>query len=141
MAGEVSVVGFDDIADATDCLPPLTTVRQEFDELGERAVDALIGAIDGGSPKTDLVPTRLIVRRESTGGSPVVRDREAMCHPEEQIPEIGDPVRTSPPQGSTPSTESPYSTSCPRSGRARKRAVASVNASSSTIATTFSPAG
>ena len=65
--GEVSVVGFDDIADAADYLPPLTTVRQEFDELGERAVDALIGAIDGGSPKTDLVPTRLIVR-ESTGG-------------------------------------------------------------------------
>ena len=65
--GEVSVVGFDDIADAADYLPPLTTVRQEFDELGERAVEALIGAIDGGSPKTDLVPTRLIVR-ESTGG-------------------------------------------------------------------------
>jgi len=63
--GDVSVVGFDDIADAADYLPPLTTVRQDFDELGERAVDALIGAIDGGSAKTDLVPTRLVVR-EST---------------------------------------------------------------------------
>ena len=64
----VAVVGFDDIADAADYLPPLTTVRQDFDELGERAVDALIGAIDGGSPKTDLVPTRLIVRESSASG-------------------------------------------------------------------------
>ena len=63
---EVAVVGFDDIADAADYLPPLTTVHQDFDELGERAVDALIGAIDGGSPKTELVPTRLIVRDSTT---------------------------------------------------------------------------
>ena len=61
----VAVVGFDDIADAADYLPPLTTVRQDFDELGERAVEALIGAIDGGAPRTDLVPTRLIVRASS----------------------------------------------------------------------------
>ena len=67
MPEDVSVVGFDDIADAADYRPPLTTVRQDFDALGERAVAALIGGIDGGSPKTDLVPTRLIVR-ESTGG-------------------------------------------------------------------------
>jgi DNA-binding LacI/PurR family transcriptional regulator len=64
--GEVAVVGFDDIADAADYRPPLTTVHQDFDELGERAVDTLIGAIDGNSPKTELVPTRLIVRESST---------------------------------------------------------------------------
>lgn len=63
---DVAVVGFDDIADAADYLPPLTTVRQDFDELGERAVEALIGAIDGATPRTGLVATRLIVR-ESTG--------------------------------------------------------------------------
>ncbi len=62
---DVSVVGFDDIADAAEYLPPLTTVRQDFDALGERAVDALIDAIDGGSPKTDVVPTRLVVRESS----------------------------------------------------------------------------
>jgi DNA-binding LacI/PurR family transcriptional regulator len=62
---EVAVVGFDDIADAADYLPPLTTVRQDFDELGERAVDALIGAIDGGVPGSHLVPTRLVVRQSS----------------------------------------------------------------------------
>ncbi|MET0781979.1 MAG: LacI family DNA-binding transcriptional regulator [Microbacterium sp.] len=73
--GEVAVVGFDDIADAADYLPPLTTVRQDFDELGERAVDALIAAIDGGSPKTDLVPTRLIVRASSASGAQLAPGR------------------------------------------------------------------
>jgi DNA-binding LacI/PurR family transcriptional regulator len=63
--GDVAVVGFDDIADAADYLPPLTTVRQDFDELGERAVEGLIGAIDGGALRTELIPTRLIMR-EST---------------------------------------------------------------------------
>lgn len=64
--GDVSVVGFDDIADAADYLPPLTTVRQDFDTLGERAVDALIGKIDGDPGVRETVPTRLVVR-ESTG--------------------------------------------------------------------------
>lgn len=63
--GDVSIVGFDDIADAADYLPPLSTVRQDFDDLGERAVDALIGAIDGGPAQTELVPTRLVVRRST----------------------------------------------------------------------------
>jgi DNA-binding LacI/PurR family transcriptional regulator len=63
--GEVAVVGFDDIADAADYLPPLTTVRQDFDALGDMAVDALIALIDGGTPRAHTVPTRLIVRASS----------------------------------------------------------------------------
>ena len=39
---DVSVVGFDDVADAADYRPPLTTVRQDFDRLGELAVAALV---------------------------------------------------------------------------------------------------
>ena len=62
---DVAVVGFDDIADAADYLPPLTTVRQDFDALGERAVEALVGTIDGGTPRMELVATRLIVRKSS----------------------------------------------------------------------------
>lgn len=62
---QVSVVGFDDVADAADYRPPLTTVRQDFDVLGERAVTALIASIDGGAPMIELVPTRLIVRESS----------------------------------------------------------------------------
>ncbi|MDE0546630.1 LacI family DNA-binding transcriptional regulator [Microbacterium sp. C7(2022)] len=63
---DVSVVGFDDVLDAEQFRPPLTTVRQEFDRLGERAVAVLVDAIeqrDAGVRET--VPTTLIVR-EST---------------------------------------------------------------------------
>ncbi|MFD4960026.1 LacI family DNA-binding transcriptional regulator [Microbacterium sp. NPDC058389] len=64
--GDVSVVGFDDIADAADYRPPLTTVHQDFDALGARAVAALVDGIEAGAPAAfDTVPTRLIVR-EST---------------------------------------------------------------------------
>ncbi|MCS5734324.1 LacI family DNA-binding transcriptional regulator, partial [Herbiconiux daphne] len=41
--GDISVVGFDDIPEAAHFWPPLTTVRQDFAELGRRAVALLIG--------------------------------------------------------------------------------------------------
>ena len=59
---DVSVVGFDDIADAADYRPPLTTVRQDFDALGELAVAALIDGIEDGRRRVETVPTTLVVR-------------------------------------------------------------------------------
>jgi DNA-binding LacI/PurR family transcriptional regulator len=60
---EVSVVGFDDVPDAAQYSPPLTTVRQDFDELGERAVAALVASIDTQPPASRVtVPTALVVR-------------------------------------------------------------------------------
>jgi DNA-binding LacI/PurR family transcriptional regulator len=60
---DVSVVGFDDLADASDYRPPLTTVRQDFDALGSRAVAALVEGIEAGAPAAfETVPTRLVVR-------------------------------------------------------------------------------
>lgn len=59
---DVSVVGFDDVADAAEYRPPLTTVRQDFDDLGERAVAALIAEIDGAAPRAEAVPAMLVVR-------------------------------------------------------------------------------
>ncbi|MFT3798699.1 LacI family DNA-binding transcriptional regulator [Microbacterium sp.] len=41
---DVSVVGFDDIPAAAHLWPPLTTVRQDFPELGRRCVEVLLGA-------------------------------------------------------------------------------------------------
>ncbi|MDO9399033.1 MAG: LacI family DNA-binding transcriptional regulator [Herbiconiux sp.] len=47
---DVSVVGFDDIPEAAHFWPPLTTVRQDFAELGRRAVALLVGTSgDGGA--------------------------------------------------------------------------------------------
>lgn len=60
---DVEVVGFDDVVDAADYWPPLTTVAQEFDELGTTAVELLL-ALLAGEPVAErtLVPTRLVVR-------------------------------------------------------------------------------
>lgn len=61
--GDVSVVGFDDVADAADYRPPLTTVRQDFDTLGGRAVAVLVEGIEAGATVAfETVPTHLVVR-------------------------------------------------------------------------------
>ncbi|MBO3744735.1 LacI family DNA-binding transcriptional regulator [Streptosporangiaceae bacterium NEAU-GS5] len=69
---EVSVVGFDDIPDAGFFIPPLTTVHQDFAEVGRRCVRRVLRQIREGQvaePGTDLVPVRLVVR-ESTAPPP-----------------------------------------------------------------------
>ena len=67
--GDISVVGFDDLEEAHSFWPPLTTIRQDFDEVGRHAVQRLLGKVHGepGQEKHAkiMVPTRLVVR-EST---------------------------------------------------------------------------
>ena len=68
---QVSVVGFDDMEDAASFWPPLTTVQQRFDAVGELCVDSLLHEIrhETGDLRTHIVPTSLVVRR-STGAPP-----------------------------------------------------------------------
>ncbi|MEP6481500.1 MAG: LacI family DNA-binding transcriptional regulator [Rhodoglobus sp.] len=64
--GDISVVGFDDIPEAAHFFPPLTTVRQNFSEIGRRAISVLLAELRGDSPAGhDQVLPELIVR-EST---------------------------------------------------------------------------
>jgi DNA-binding LacI/PurR family transcriptional regulator len=62
--GEVSVVGFDDNPDSAAFLPPLTTVHQDFAEMGRRCVQGLLEQIRDSRAVagTVLVPTTLITR-------------------------------------------------------------------------------
>jgi DNA-binding LacI/PurR family transcriptional regulator len=62
---DLSVVGFDDIPEAEHFWPPLTTVRQDFDELGRRCVAQLLG---DGSIEPSVDPT--LVERGSTAPPP-----------------------------------------------------------------------
>jgi DNA-binding LacI/PurR family transcriptional regulator len=66
--GDVSVVGFDDIPEAAYFLPPLTTVRQDFIEMGRRSLRMLLRTIETGrrASAEPLVPPELVVRN-STG--------------------------------------------------------------------------
>ncbi|AOX46295.1 LacI family transcriptional regulator [Microbacterium sp. BH-3-3-3] len=68
VSDDIAVVGFDDIVDAGEYRPPLSTVRQDFDALGVRVVVALIAAIEGGEPAAESVPTSLVVRESSVAG-------------------------------------------------------------------------
>lgn len=63
--GDVSVVGFDDVPDAAHYWPPLTTVRQDFDELARRAVAAVLG--DEAAP---VEPVRPVLRERSSIAPP-----------------------------------------------------------------------
>ncbi|MGW7281425.1 LacI family DNA-binding transcriptional regulator [Streptomyces sp. NPDC054844] len=68
---DVSVVGFDDIPEAGSFLPPLTTVHQDFAEVGRRCVEGVLHQVRQSEPEhgTRLVPTQLVVR-ESTAPPP-----------------------------------------------------------------------
>ena len=68
---QLSVVGFDDIPEAPYFSPPLTTVRQDFDEMGSRSVRLLLRMLETGQAQAvgaDVQP-RLIVRA-STAAPP-----------------------------------------------------------------------
>lgn len=65
---QVSVVGFDDTPDAGYFLPPLTTVRQDFAELGRRSLQMLVSQITTGhrgERQTRFTPP-LVVRNSTS---------------------------------------------------------------------------
>jgi len=60
---DVAVVGFDDIAEASDVIPPLTTVTQKLWDQGRTAAQILLDVIDGKeAPEQLLLDTDLVVR-------------------------------------------------------------------------------
>jgi DNA-binding LacI/PurR family transcriptional regulator len=63
--GDVSIVGFDDIPEAAHYWPPLTTVRQDFGELGRRGVATLLNDLTDETTQLKTLIPDLIVR-EST---------------------------------------------------------------------------
>ncbi|GAB3892675.1 LacI family DNA-binding transcriptional regulator [Kibdelosporangium lantanae] len=65
---DVHVAGFDDVPEAAYLSPPLTTVRQDFIEVGRRTFQVLARQISGEADGKvrDLVEAELIVR-DSTG--------------------------------------------------------------------------
>ncbi len=65
--GDMSVVGFDDIPEAAYFTPPLTTVRQDFAELGKRCLHILLARIEGQEELARVVVAPELVVRESSG--------------------------------------------------------------------------
>lgn len=64
---DVSIVGFDDIPEAAHFTPPLTTVRQDFTELGRRLMATLSAVLDGRIVTEPVKTKPLLVERQSAG--------------------------------------------------------------------------
>jgi DNA-binding LacI/PurR family transcriptional regulator len=63
---DISVVGFDDVPEAAYFIPPLTTIRPDFDAVAAASIDLLIEQVRDGERKAErriLTPT--LVKRES----------------------------------------------------------------------------
>jgi DNA-binding LacI/PurR family transcriptional regulator len=68
---DVSVVGFDDVPEAAFFTPPLTTVRQDFLEMGRRSLHLLLETmhtVDGPPPHFEVTPELIV--RASTAAPP-----------------------------------------------------------------------
>jgi LacI family transcriptional regulator len=66
---DISVVGFDDIPFASTFNPPLTTIAQFGDQIGERAAEMLFERLTGESSPTgrrEVMPFELIIRRSTS---------------------------------------------------------------------------
>ena len=63
---DISVVGFDDIPVAAYVTPPLTTVRQPFDEIARHGLKRLVHAIENPDVETSRRPTH----RSSSSSAP-----------------------------------------------------------------------
>ncbi len=77
---DIAVVGFDDIPMARYVTPPLTTVRIRIAELGEAALERLVGMIEAPedenpAPEPRVVVGTELVVRASCGGNDTVRRR------------------------------------------------------------------
>jgi DNA-binding LacI/PurR family transcriptional regulator len=72
---DVSVVGFDDVPEAAYYTPPLTTVRQDFAELGRRGVELVLGRLTGRPCAPEPVVPELVVRSTTARAPDTVRGR------------------------------------------------------------------
>jgi DNA-binding LacI/PurR family transcriptional regulator len=60
---DISVVGFDDVPEAAFYNPPLTTVQQDFAELGRRGVELVLAKLRGEDVQPEPVAPSLVVRK------------------------------------------------------------------------------
>lgn len=67
---EISVVGFDDQPESAYFIPPLTTVAQDFEELGQRCIGLLLDRLEDGTTREAATVTPRLVVRSTTAPAP-----------------------------------------------------------------------
>jgi DNA-binding LacI/PurR family transcriptional regulator len=76
---DISIVGFDNVPEASSYIPPLTTIHQDFAEVGRLCVEQVLDQIrnDSASTGTTLVPPRLIIRKSTAAPRAIARGAAA----------------------------------------------------------------
>lgn len=71
---EISVVGYDDQPEAAFFYPPLTTIKQDFEEFGRQCIASLLEILSSGSSEaTRLVEPALVIRATTAECSAIER--------------------------------------------------------------------
>jgi LacI family transcriptional regulator len=67
---DIALAGFDDLAFASELAPPLTTMRQDIQGIGQEAARNLLTLLDRpeDGPRRVLLPTELVIRQSTVGG-------------------------------------------------------------------------
>jgi DNA-binding LacI/PurR family transcriptional regulator len=64
VATDISVIGYDDTEDSSCYIPPLTTIKQDFPQLGQTSVDTLMQMLRGEKVTANqMLPVTLIQRK------------------------------------------------------------------------------
>ena len=64
--GDISIIGFDNIPESSYLIPALTTVGQNFDELGNNAIEKMLLQLRAGSKKEAVMIKPALLLRNST---------------------------------------------------------------------------
>ncbi len=75
---DMVVTGFNDGQEARGCLPPLTTVRLPFQNMGRKAVDLLMKRVRGEDCNGDIILTPYLILRRSCGCLEPMAERAAL---------------------------------------------------------------
>ncbi|KMY22583.1 DNA-binding transcriptional regulator, LacI/PurR family [Actinobaculum suis] len=63
--GDISVIGFDNVPESEFYSPALTTITQDFTELGHRVLEATLALLEGKDPDVTPIPANLVVRQST----------------------------------------------------------------------------
>jgi DNA-binding LacI/PurR family transcriptional regulator len=71
------VVGFDGIQDSQFFSPPLTTIKQDFNELGRRAVKLVLSQMEKGQGVvSEVLPISLVERQSTSAKADTLYDKQ-----------------------------------------------------------------
>ncbi len=82
---EISIVGYDDTAESAWYQPPLTTIRQDLQQLGATSVEQALAALQGEAVASRTLEPVLVVRETTAAPASKDADLSALARQLQQI--------------------------------------------------------